>query len=697
MDSTFITNGAQPRSISAPDYMTAREQREGLLKHFALRELPFGVTPNPSFLFSSGMHCAALHSMIRSIELNLGFTVLLGEPGMGKTTLLLQLLTQYRESARTAFLFQTQGRRFDLLRFLASELELPDTGGDEVLLHHRLREMLVNEAHAGRKVLVIIDEAQNLNQTSLEAIRLLSDFETASSKLLHIILAGSARLGETLQAPDLSPLAQRIMTVCRLEPFTAEEVKHYVIFRLKTAGSPGPENVFTPEALVAIAEESGGVPRLVNSICYLALSGAFAAGNRRVDAGIAREAARDLDLSDSGRGWNTSGPGFSLRPDNQEWKEERLESKEHVHISAPEDSLFSTRVELAHPSTSPSSSVPSSSSFPSPPFSARPSPLTSSTSPNKSAPASASRDEHTVDKTIRLERDSLLGMRVPEFLRLKSGGMKTDRLTIALAALVVLILSLWGGWYVLRGKNERDMNIAASIRAAHTGVAADSKAHTTAVEERGPLYEEILPKAGKRRPSSRVSELPLVPRPTGASSMSSVERNTAEAGGSRTSAPIVETLPQTEIPSQLSRQSASPREAEATVRDNRGNISKLSNQPNLPLATGQPRIPLLNLASITESAATPDTSLRRPIKVVQPEYPEMAKVRRIGGVVLLELEVDAKGSVQKVRTVSGNSLLSEAAKAAARQWQYPPSANGQAAPSVMEVRFNFSLNSDSAR
>jgi TonB family protein len=703
MDSTSISNGPQPRPESAPDYMTAREQREGLLKHFALRELPFGVTPNPSFLFSSRMHCAALHSMIQSIELNLGFTVLLGEPGMGKTTLLLQLLTQYRESARTAFLFQTQGRRFDLLRFLASELELPDTRGDEVLLHQRLREMLVNEARAGRKVLVIIDEAQNLNQTSLEAIRLLSDFETARSKLLHIILPGSARLGETLQTPDLSPLAQRIMTICRLEPFTAEEVKDYVVFRLETAGCPGAGNVFTPEALTAIAEESGGVPRCVNSICYRALSSAFAAGKRRVSARIAGQAARDLDLSDSGRGWDTSGLGFSLRTDKQEGKEERLESREHVHLSAPGDSPFVNRVEPAHPSTAARSSVPSAPSFspPSfspPPFSPPPSPQTSSTSPNKSAPASASRDEHTVAKTIGLKRDSLLGMGVPEFLGFKSGWMKTDRLTVALAALVALTLFLWGGWYVLRGKTERDMTITANIRAAHTGVAADSMAHTTAVEDLRPLGQEILqPKAGKRRPSSRLSDLPLIPSPTGGSNTGSAERKTLEAGGSRTSATMVETLPQTEIPSQLGRHSASANEAEATVRVNPGNISNLSNQPNLPLATGQPHIPLLNLASTTESAATPDTSLRRPIKVVQPEYPEMAKVRRIGGVVLLELEVDAAGNVQKVRTVSGNSLLSEAAKTAARQWQYPPSANDQSIPSVMQVRFNFNLNSESKR
>ena len=275
--------------------------------------------------------------------------------------------------------------------------------------------------------------------------------------------------------------------------------------------------------------------------------------------------------------------------------------------------------------------------------------------------------------------------------------MKTDRLTVALATLVALTLFLWGGWYVLRGKTERDM-IAANIRAAHTGVAADPTAHTIAVEDPRPLGQETIPpKAGKRRPSSRVSGLFLVPGPTSESNVGPAERKTPEAGGSSTSAPIVESLPQTEIPSQLSRQSGSPNEAEPTVRVNPANISKLSNQPNLPLAIGQPRIPLLDLAGITESAATSDTSLRRPIKVVQPEYPEMAKVRRIGGVVLLELEVDARGNVQKVRTVSGNSLLSEAAKAAARQWQYPPSANDQTASSVMQVRFTFSLNSEGKR
>src|SRR5215472_3544220 len=200
MYSTSMSNAVERSGMPAPSSLGAREQGEKLLRYFGLRESPFGVTPNPAFLFSSRMHRAALQSMIQSIESNLGFTVLLGGPGMGKTTLLLQLLTQYRDSARTAFIFQTQCKRYDLLRFLAWELELPEVKNDEVALHQSLKEMLVNEAHAGRKVLIFIDEAQNLRHASLEAIRLLSDFETARAKLLHIILAGSAQLGEMLLA-----------------------------------------------------------------------------------------------------------------------------------------------------------------------------------------------------------------------------------------------------------------------------------------------------------------------------------------------------------------------------------------------------------------------------------------------------------------------------------------------------------------
>src|SRR5215469_9485221 len=150
-------------------FVLAQAQREGFLRHFGFRESPFGVTPNPEFLFWSRMHGAALQALIASIESNLGFSVLVGRPGTGKTTLLFHLLAQYADSARTAFVFQTQCRAHDLIRHIASELELPVEGRNEVCLHQKLNEMLLNEARAGRKVVIVIDEAQNLHPSSLEA------------------------------------------------------------------------------------------------------------------------------------------------------------------------------------------------------------------------------------------------------------------------------------------------------------------------------------------------------------------------------------------------------------------------------------------------------------------------------------------------------------------------------------------------
>jgi TonB family protein len=599
-------------------------------------------------------------------------------------------LRQYRTSARTAFLFQTQGKRYDLLRYLASELELPDAKGDEVLLHQGLKEMLVNEARAGRKVLIIVDEAQNLRPSSLEAIRLLSDFETSRAKLLHITLAGSARLGETLQTPELSSLAQRITTICRLEPFTPEEVKAYITFRLETAGCRFAGSVFSAKAMEAIAEETGGVPRLINSVCYGGLSMAFADGTRHVNAELVRQAARDLVLSDPDAGLNPRDDGHLLRAEDQndsnsfstlniaeepgtEGVGSHLEEcfpamagrepGEQVEFWPAEQKTTVNRVEPAQ----------FSPSFP---------PASSSRSWNESISGDSRRNAPSAGVPV-----------LSAFFRFATA--KTDRSTALLAVLVAITLVLWVGLYQLRDKTIRDT----AIGATPNPVAAAPVAYPPASEVRGSAAPEAAqPKTEKHRQASLLSGLLLVPTWSGPTNNGAADRKARENAGSHTTAPIVETLPQTGIPSRLSRHSGGQNdEAEATVPVKPENIPRLSNQSNLPLTTGQPRIPLLNVAAMTTSASTPDISLRRPIKVVQPEYPEMAKVRHIGGVVLLELEVDARGNVQKVRTVSGNTLLSDAAQAAARQWHYPPSADDHAAPYVIQVRFNFSLNSENNR
>src|SRR5690348_2910064 len=304
---TFKSDGLERGPAVDLAFLRARREIDEFLSYFGFRESPFGVTPDPGFLFFSRRHREALDAMIQAIESNLGFTVLLGEPGLGKTTLLFQLLAQYRDCARTAYIFLTRCKPNDLLRYLASELELPGLNRDEVAFHQRLNDLLVSEARAGRKVLIILDEAQNLNHASLETIRLLSGFETPSSKLLHVILAGSGRLGETLLAAKQSPLAQRISTQCRLEPLNADEVREYIRFRLGIAGANDIRGLFPPDALDEVAIQSGGVPRMVNSISYHALWLAFSRGERQLSAAAVREAARDLNLSTS-TGMNFSRP-----------------------------------------------------------------------------------------------------------------------------------------------------------------------------------------------------------------------------------------------------------------------------------------------------------------------------------------------------------------------------------------------------
>src|SRR6185312_8705356 len=329
---TFKSDGQERGPAVDLAFLRARREIDEFLSYFGFRESPFGVTPDPGFLFMSRRHREALDAMIQAIESNLGFTVLLGEPGLGKTTLLFQLLAQYRDSARTAFIFLTRCKPNDLLRYLASELELPGLNRDEVAFHQRLNDLLVREAQAGRKVLIILDEAQNLNHASLESIRLLSGFESPSSKLLHVFLAGSGRLGETLQAAKQSPLAQRISTLCRLEPLNAEEVGEYVRFRLGITGANDIRGLYPADAVDELATQSGGVPRMVNSISYHALWLAFSRGEHHLSAELVREAARDLDLSTSnGMKFDTSLSDVSLRVKAAEPFMEPVEG-EHVDI-----------------------------------------------------------------------------------------------------------------------------------------------------------------------------------------------------------------------------------------------------------------------------------------------------------------------------------------------------------------------------
>jgi len=266
------------------------------LKFFGLTEQPFGVTPDPRFLYLSAAHREALASLYYGIEANRGFLGLIAKPGMGKTTLLFHLLEKFRTSAHTAFIFQTQCNSREFLRFLLSELGYEGDSQDFVRLHEEFNRRLLQEARAGRRMIVVIDEAQNLAPEVLETVRLLSDFETPRAKLMHIILSGQPQLADKLASPSLAQLRQRVSILHGLEALTFAEVKNYIEHRLKIAGYAGGP-LFTPEAYRVIGEFTEGIPRNVNNFCFNALSLACAVQKKVVDSEVTQEVISDLDIS----------------------------------------------------------------------------------------------------------------------------------------------------------------------------------------------------------------------------------------------------------------------------------------------------------------------------------------------------------------------------------------------------------------
>lgn len=265
------------------------------LDRFGLREQPFGVTPDPHFLYFSPSHVEALASLFYGIQTHRGFMALIAKPGMGKTTLLFHLLERLRSSARTAFLFQAHNDSRDFLRSLVVDLGINEEGGDLVNMHRRLNEMLISEVRAGRRVVVVIDEAQNLADSVLEAVRMLSNFEIAGRKLMNIVLAGQPQLADKLASRNMIQLRQRISILTRLRQFSASETGNYVNHRLRVAGYRG-KPLFTAEALSIIHSRCGGIPRNINNLCFNALTLAFANGRNVVDARIVNEVLEDLDL-----------------------------------------------------------------------------------------------------------------------------------------------------------------------------------------------------------------------------------------------------------------------------------------------------------------------------------------------------------------------------------------------------------------
>ena len=267
-----------------------------LFVHFGLRENPFGCTPDPRFLFHSETHREALASLINGVDFEFGFQVLVAQPGMGKTTLLFNFLERFRAAAYTAFLFQPQLEPCELLQSLLFELGESSEDTSVRKLSEQLNQLLGRAAAEHKRVIVVVDEAQNLDFAVLETIRQLSNFETPQAKLMQIVLAGQPQLVKKLAAPEQEQLRQRISSIARLRPLTLSETRAYINHRLRIAGYRETD-LFTPGAVRNIWENGKGVPRNINTLCFNAMLLGSAGYKKFIDETILEEAARDLDMS----------------------------------------------------------------------------------------------------------------------------------------------------------------------------------------------------------------------------------------------------------------------------------------------------------------------------------------------------------------------------------------------------------------
>lgn len=267
-----------------------------VLEYYNLREQPFGVTPDSRYLYASATHREALASLLFGLEAGRGFVSLIAQPGMGKTTLLFQALNQLKDKARVVFIFQTICTPVDFLRAVLTDLGIRDTRGSLIELQSRLNESVTEQSRSGKPLVLVIDEAQNLDDSVLELVRMLSNFETSREKLIQIVLSGQPQLADKLSSPKLLQLRQRVSIFGCLKPFSPVETALYIEHRLQVAGSRMGTPLFTKGALALLAEYSWGVPRNINNLCFNAMSLGCALHRRIIDREIISEVIADLDL-----------------------------------------------------------------------------------------------------------------------------------------------------------------------------------------------------------------------------------------------------------------------------------------------------------------------------------------------------------------------------------------------------------------
>jgi len=265
---------------------------------FGLRDSPFNVNPDPRYLYLTREIEESLASLLYGIQTRKGFITLTGEVGTGKTTLVNRLLEWlHQRQTKTAFIFNSRMNTSHLFDFILAEFDIACESRTKSQQLMRLNHWLLERFRAGETAVLIIDEAQNLTYPVLEEIRLLTNLETATEKLLQIVLSGQPELEEKLKLPQLRQLRQRITLRCKTSLLTREQTHEYIAERLRIAGANG-EPIFNPETMDLVHTYAHGIPRVVNLLCEHALINAYVEQQRHVQPAIVEEVAREFELDE---------------------------------------------------------------------------------------------------------------------------------------------------------------------------------------------------------------------------------------------------------------------------------------------------------------------------------------------------------------------------------------------------------------
>ena len=260
-------------------------------RHFNLREKPFQMQPDPDFIYWSKTHSLAYTMLEYGVLNNAGFTVITGEIGCGKTTLLRFLLSQINQHVTVGLLSNTQIKEGELLRWIMMTFGRNYEQSNDIAAFHDFQEFLIDEYAKAKRVLLIIDEAQNLSPRTLEELRMLSNINSEKDQLMQVILVGQPQLRDLLQSPELTQFAQRVTSDFHLTPLNELETIDYIYRRLEQAG--GERHLFSAAAARLVAVATGGNPRLVNMLCDTALAYAFSEQRRSVNIALMQEVMND--------------------------------------------------------------------------------------------------------------------------------------------------------------------------------------------------------------------------------------------------------------------------------------------------------------------------------------------------------------------------------------------------------------------